>query len=102
MRHLLAPLVLVAFIAAGCVDRERYQTVPDREGRAAGPSSKGVIDRGVMAGENEQWYTAQPNDTYSSVAKKYNVTVKSLMVRNRITSEAELKPGQQLIVPRGK
>jgi len=104
MRNLIAGLALVSLIAlAGCGDyRESMMTVPDRGGHAAinqdNPAPKGANRNKPIPGDNEMWITLGAQDSLSSVAKAYGVTIENLIKRNRLTEP--VKPGDNLIVPK--
>lgn len=53
----------------------------------AGPSTRGIINYGVQAG-----------DTLASIAAQFNITSDTVRWANNITSETDLKPGQSLII----
>ncbi len=104
MRYLLAPTILAALCMTGCDnDRQTYSVVPDRQGHATAPDNA-TQGRGIgnqpVAGAGEMYYTLEANDTLSSVARKFNVSLDYLIRRNDIRRAGQVKPGTQLIVPR--
>lgn len=108
MRNLLACIAIISLGAlAGCDSdmRESMSVVPDRQGHAArnpdngaAPSSGGTNK--PVAGTTEMYITLGAQDSLSSVAKAYGVTLEWLIKRNRLTKPT--KPGDNLIVPKGK
>lgn len=86
----------------GCGEyRETMMVVPDRQGHAAhDPNSTTPTDIGTttVAGKNEMYITLGAQDTLSSVAKAYGVTLEWLIKRNRITTAPQA--GDNLVVPR--
>lgn len=52
--------------------------------------------------KNSNEYQVQKNDTYYSIAKKYNLTVKELLSINNLSEESKLKVGQKLIVSKNE
>ncbi|WP_158299454.1 LysM peptidoglycan-binding domain-containing protein [Paenibacillus antri] len=49
----------------------------------------------------QTFYTVRPGDTLSSIAKRWEVPIASLVAANRIASPDVIYPGQQLSVPSG-
>lgn len=49
----------------------------------------------------QTFYTVRPGDTLSSIAKRWEVPLASLIAANRIATPDAIVPGQQLSVPRG-
>ncbi len=104
MRYLLVPTILAALCITACDnDRQTYSVVPDRQGHATSPegAKQGQnISNKPVAGEGEMYYTMEANDSLSGVAKKFNVSLDWLIRRNDIRHDNQVKPGEQLIVPR--
>jgi hypothetical protein len=103
MRYLTALIVTTSLIAlSACGDyREGMQVAPDRGGHAAGEPEKrggGALSGKPIARPGEQYVTMQANDTLSSVAKEYGVTLDWLIKRNQLMTPNP-KAGTNLIVP---
>jgi len=49
----------------------------------------------------QTFYTVRPGDTLSSIAKRWEVPVASLVAANRLANPDRIEPGQQLSVPPG-
>ncbi len=76
------------------------RVVPDRRGHAASTEEQGSpIGNGPQAFAGEQYYTMTANDTLSSVAKKFGVTVAWLIKRNELSEFKKVGAGTNLIVP---
>ncbi len=100
MRYLLPVLAVAALVVTGCEERQNMRAVPNRELHAAGEAAKlGDLVNRPVAGRNEQYYTMQSGDTIYSIAKKFNVTTAWLIKRNDVRTDADIKPGSNLIVP---
>lgn len=84
--------------------RESMSVVPDRKGHAASdPTStgNGTASNAVVANpKTEMYITLGAQDTLSSVAKAYGVTLEWLIRRNRLTKSAQA--GDNLIVPKAR
>ena len=84
--------------------RESMSVVPNRDGHAARNADTGApaaIGNAVVANpKTEMYITLGAQDTLSSVAKAYGVTLEWLIKRNRLTKPTQ--PGDNLIVPKGK
>ena len=52
--------------------------------------------------KNHNVYQVQKNDTYYSIAKKNNITVKELLSINNLSEKSKLKVGQKLIVSKSE
>ncbi len=105
MRNFLALASFVTvLVLSGCDEyRETMMVVPDRQGHAAsaeGAQSKPGISNTAVAHKGEMYITLGAQDTLSSVAKAYGVTLEWLIKRNRLTNPP--KAGDNLIVPQGK
>ena len=107
MRNLLACIAIISLGAlAGCGSdmRESMSVVPDRKGHAAsnpdGGSAPSASNTVVANPKTEMYITLGAQDSLSSVAKAYGVTLEWLIKRNRLTKPT--KPGDNLIVPKGK
>ncbi len=103
MRTLSALTLLVLGLAlSGCGDyRESMMAVPDRQGHAARdpnvqPGSS--LSTTVVATDKEMYITMGAQDSLSSVAKAYGVTLDWLIRRNRL-QEAPTA-GTNLVVPK--
>lgn len=98
----LAILALSGLGLTGCGDyRETMMVVPDRQGHAArDPNSTAPTSIGntSVAGTNEMYITLGAQDSLSSVARAYGVTLEWLIKRNRL--EKAPQPGDNLVVPR--
>ena len=107
MRKLLTSLsVASVLVFAGCgEERQSMKVTQDKQGHAyvAEGSATGIKNNGRVAGEGEIYYTTGPKDTLTSVAKKFNTTVKWLIARNDIKDLEKMKngipPGTNMIVP---
>ena len=53
----------------------------------------------VTARPTPRTYVVQPNDTLSSIALKFGVTVQQIVVANHIANPSQLSIGQVLIIP---
>ena len=51
-----------------------------------------------MNEKSERIYTVQSGDNLSSIAERFNVSVKALMIWNSLTSTSRLTAGQKIIV----
>mgnify|MGYP000160607892 CR=1 FL=1 len=108
MRILLACIAIISLGAfAGCDSdmRESMSVVPDRQGHAAtsldsgsAPASGGSNQ--PVANKTEMYITLGAQDSLSTVAKAYGVTLEWLIKRNRLTKP--VKAGDNLIVPKAK
>jgi hypothetical protein len=101
MKTFLACATVACFALAGCGDyRDSMMTTPDRHGHASfdpsTPPSTGGSNK-PQAGKGEMYITLGAQDSLSSVAKAYNVTLEWLIKRNRLT--ATPKAGDNIIVP---
>jgi hypothetical protein len=103
MRKILVPLsVASVLVFAGCgEERESMKVTQDNQSRAyvapgSGPGNK--LGNVRVAGTGEIYITTGAKDTLTSLAKKYNTTVKWLIQRNNIKDDLP-KPGTNLIVP---
>jgi LysM repeat protein len=99
----LSALVLTAIALTGCGEyRDSTMVVPDRAGHAATdpnsttPEGKGNTGPVVIKGK-EMYITLGAQDSLSSVAKAYGVTLEWLIKRNRL--EKAPQAGDNLIVP---
>lgn len=50
--------------------------------------------------QNERVYVVHEGDTLSSVAERFDVTLETIIARNRLDPQALLRPGDTLIIPR--
>lgn len=107
MKTLLVCASAACFTLASCSEfRDTMMVVPDRQGHAAtnGIAAAPTEGKGtnvvVAIPGKEMYITLGAQDTLSSVAKAYNVTLEWLIKRNRLTKPA--KPGDNLIVPLSK
>jgi membrane-bound lytic murein transglycosylase D len=50
--------------------------------------------------QNERIYVVHEGDTLSSVAERFDVTLETIIARNRLDPQALLRPGDTLIIPR--
>lgn len=98
----ISAFILAAIVLAGCGDyRDSMMVVPDRQGHAASdpnstvPQGKGSTK--PIAAKGEMYITLGAQDTLSSVAKAYGVTLDWLIKRNRL--ETTPVAGDNLIVP---
>jgi len=100
MRYLLACTAMTLLALSGCDnDRQNMTVVPDRQGHAYGANDQAQpTSTGPVARADEKWYTMEPNDTLTSVAKKFDVSLEWLIKRNDIQDDKNIPP--QLIVPR--
>ena len=85
--------------------RESMSVAPDRKGHAASSSETGSAPTSggsnqPVANKNEMYITLGAQDTLSSVAKAYGVTLEWLIKRNRLTKPVQA--GDNLIVPKAK
>jgi len=98
----LPALALAILALTGCGEyRETMMVVPDRQGHAARDPNTGAPEGGAMtrvANKNEMYITLGAQDSLSSVAKAYGVTLEWLIKRNRITTAPQA--GENLVVPR--
>lgn len=95
----IASVILVTF--SGCGDeRDNMRVAPNRDGHAYfDPAHKPNIGIGPVANpEDETYHTVKPGDTLSSISKKYNMSVESLIKRNQFKPEHKLNAGDQIIV----
>lgn len=104
MKTLLACGSIACLALAGCGDyRDTMMVVPDRQGHSAFDPTKPPQTGGQMSTRpqampgKEMYITLGAQDSLSSVAKAYNVTLEWLIKRNRLTTAP--KPGDNLIVP---
>lgn len=107
MRNLTACIAIISLaVLAGCGSdmRESMSVVPDRKGHAASDPANGgngQASNAVVANpKTEMYITLGAQDTLSSVAKAYGVTLEWLIKRNRLTKAVQ--PGDNLIVPKAK
>jgi LysM repeat protein len=105
MRITLAASSLAFLALAGCGDyRDSMMVAPPRGGHAAydpnvaPPPTAGSTTS--VASQSEMYITMGAQDSLSSIAKAYGVTLDWLIKRNRLTDTP--KPGANLIVPRPK
>jgi hypothetical protein len=103
MKTFLACATVACFALAGCGDyRDSMMTTPDRHGHAdsdpSNPAQPGLMQNRPQAVPGKEMYiTLGAQDSLSSVAKAYNVTLEWLIKRNRLT--ASPKAGDNIIVP---
>jgi len=103
MRTLSAlALIVLGLALSGCGDyRESMMAVPDRQGHAARdpntPAGTGLATSAV-AGKNEMYITMGAQDSLSSIAKAYGVTLDWLIRRNRL--QVAPSAGTNLVVPK--
>ncbi len=105
MRNFLALASFVTvLVLSGCDEyRQTMMVTPDRQGHAAsadGTQPKSGLSNSLSASKGEMYITLGAQDTLSSVAKAYGVTLEWLIKRNRLT--APVKAGDNIIVPQGK
>ena len=99
--RLIPACILASLAVTGCSDyRDTMMVAPDRQGHAATdperPTPQGGTTK-LVAGPGEMYITLGAQDTLTSVAKAYGVTLDWLIKRNRLTDPP--KPGDNLIVP---
>lgn len=78
----LAFLTLGAMLAAGCSTRKTASSAPAVSGASAS-------------------YTIQRGDTLYGIARRFHVSVYSLMAANGIGSSRDLRAGHAIVIPRG-
>ncbi len=95
MKNLFACAVLAAsIIIVGCERRDNATTTPDRHGHAHG--ERGTPPGDATPGADETYYSVQPGDTLTSIAKAHGIPLETLIRRNHIAAEV-LPP--RLVVP---
>ncbi len=84
--------------------RESMSVVPNRAGHAAanadGATAPSSVNTVVANPKTEMYITLGAQDSLSSVAKAYGVTLEWLIKRNRLTKPVQA--GDNLIVPKAK
>ncbi|HYE06154.1 MAG TPA: LysM peptidoglycan-binding domain-containing protein [Planctomycetota bacterium] len=87
MKNACVCAILVAIaIVAGCDRRDNATTTPDRRGHAFG--ERGTPPGEATPGADETYYTVQPGDTLTSIAKAHGVPLEVLIRRNNISGDA--------------
>jgi membrane-bound lytic murein transglycosylase D len=78
----------------------KHLKIPTNSGRA--PT---VVARSVSAAENKkkdkqvvQYYTVKRGDTLTSVARRFNVTIRIIAVWNNLKPKGVLMPGKKIVV----
>lgn len=95
----IVPAAIALLIMAGCEERHSMRALPDRQEHAyVDPTGKAGLGNVLTPEEGEIFITVGPKDTLSSVAKKYNTTVRGLIERNDL-KDGLPAPGKNLIVP---
>jgi membrane-bound lytic murein transglycosylase D len=58
-----------------------------------------LLTNQAVDGENERIYVVHEGDTLSSVAERFDVTLETIIARNRLDPQKLLRPGDALIIP---
>ena len=80
-------------------------TVPSGDGRSpapgpgAFPAAAPTPSRGNESRDIQETYTVARGDTLSSIARRFQVTVSTLIAANRLEDPDSLTPGQELSIP---
>ena len=103
MKTFLAFASVACLALSGCGEvRDTMMVVPDRQGHASADvttaKATGKGSNAVTAGTDEMYITLGAQDSLSSVAKAYGITLEKLIARNRLTKSP--KPGDNLVVPK--
>lgn len=103
MKTFLACATVACLALSGCGEvRDTMMVVPDRQGHSASDPTNpaqtgGLSGRPQAVPGKEMYITLGAQDSLSSVAKAYNVTLEWLIKRNRLTTSP--KAGDNIIVP---
>lgn len=88
--------------AAGTIGLDALLVSAPPAGGTGGISSAAVPSGSAPAGrglEQAQTYVVQPGDTLSSIARRFQVTVSTLVAANALTDPNSLAPGETLRIP---
>ena len=101
---LVAPLLLAACGNDGSLrDADRQGPIPTATPYARPPTPL-ILTPGPAAGvgtAQEITYKVEPGDTLLAIAGRYDTTVEAIVRRNNLPSAAEIRIGQELLIPVG-
>lgn len=84
--------------ALGAAGTGGSRYTPTRPGSAVATT---LVTEPVTGVTPTSTYTVKPGDSLWTIAKKHHLTVPQLAAANTLASNANLKPGQKLLIPQG-